>query len=74
MSTNTSPESFLVAVSKPLPPSVLQSSIHLRKPKQTAMTLPCRSSRLSKKVIRRTPALAAMQNLLMHKLGVSDAD
>jgi hypothetical protein len=70
----TSLESFMVVVSKPLPPPVLQSKVCLKKPRHVAMAPPHRSNRLAKNTMRRTPARVAVQNLLMRKLGVFDAD
>jgi hypothetical protein len=64
----------MVVVSKPLPPPVLQSKVCLKKPRHVAMAPPHRSNRLAKNTMRRTPARVAVQNLLMRKLGVFDAD
>jgi hypothetical protein len=50
---------------------MISSLLHRCRAKAVQVAVPRRSARLAKKAIQCTPVLAAVQNLLMHKLGLS---
>jgi hypothetical protein len=67
-----SPQSFVQAISKMLPPSALSTPpIYCRpQPRPCLMKAPRRSTRLAKKARQRPPAVVAAQNVLMKKLSL----
>jgi hypothetical protein len=68
------PGEFVQLMTKPLQPAALASPpMRRRRPRRvdSTPTIPRRSSRLAKKASNRVPAVAAAQNLLMRKLGLS---
>ncbi|OEL17370.1 hypothetical protein BAE44_0021611 [Dichanthelium oligosanthes] len=69
----TSPAAFAQALRKPLGDSILQPPLPPRRPRNRAppAASPCRSNRLARKALHRTPSLLAAQNILMHKMGLS---
>jgi hypothetical protein len=67
----TSP-SFSRVLAKPIAASVVPTPPPLRRTRKMVMVqVPRRRSRLAKKALRRTPAVAAAQNVLMRKLGLA---